>query len=247
MGGRRALAAVVSAGVFALAAAAPAGASHPNVAALQVAMRALHLYPAAIDGIAGPQTRRAIRLFQRRKRLAADGVVGPRTRHALGRRGRPALGSRTMHKGQRGWDVAGLQYLLSARGFPAGGVDGGFGAMTASAVRRFQRSAGLGMDGVAGPRTLAALRHSQRTGSTVGGPVRFLRPVRGPVGDGFGYPGGRRHDGVDFPQPYGTSIGAAGVGTVTFAGWNSGGYGNLIVIQHRLGFQTWYAHLSSFS
>src|SRR4051794_4393331 len=135
MGGRRALAAVVSVGVFALAAAAPASASHANVAALQVAMRALHLYPASVDGIAGPQTRRAIRSFQRRKRLSVDGIVGPRTRHALGRRGRPLLGSRTMHKGQRGWDVAGLQYLLSARGFPAGGGDGGFGAMTASAGR----------------------------------------------------------------------------------------------------------------
>jgi murein DD-endopeptidase MepM/ murein hydrolase activator NlpD len=75
--------------------------------------------------------------------------------------------------------------------------------------------------------------------------VRFLRPVPGAIGDGFGYPGGRRHDGVDFPEPYGTPIGAAGVGTVTFAGWNSGGYGNLTVIQHRLGYQTWYAHQSS--
>jgi murein DD-endopeptidase MepM/ murein hydrolase activator NlpD len=40
-------------------------------------------------------------------------------------------------------------------------------------------------------------------------------------------------------------VGAAGRGTVVSAGWNSGGYGNLIVIQHRLGFQTWYAHLSA--
>jgi hypothetical protein len=238
---------LATAGVFALAAASPANASHANVAALQVAMRALHLYPATIDGIAGPQTRRAIRLFQRRKRLAVDGIVGPRTRRALGRRGRPALGSRTMHKGQRGWDVAGLQYLLSARGYPAGGVDGGFGAMTAAAVRRFQRSAGIGVDGVVGPRTLAALGRSQRTGSTVGGTVRFLRPVRGPMGDGFGYPGGRRHDGIDFPKPYGSPVGAAGRGVVRFAGWNSGGYGNLVVVGHRLGFETWYAHLSRIS
>jgi murein DD-endopeptidase MepM/ murein hydrolase activator NlpD len=29
------------------------------------------------------------------------------------------------------------------------------------------------------------------------------------------------------------------------AGWNSGGYGNLVVIRHRLGFESWYAHLSA--
>ena len=207
-------------------------------------MRALHLYPGGIDGIAGPQTRRAIRAFQRRRRLGVDGIVGPRTRHALGRRGRPALGSRAMHRGQRGWDVAGLQYLLRARGYSAGSVDGGFGAMTAAAVRRFQRSRGLGVDGVVGPRTLAALRHSQRSGSVVGTPVRFLRPVTGSMGDGFGYPGGRRHDGIDFPKRYGSPVGAAGRGVVRFAGWNSGGYGNLVVVGHRLGFETWYAHLS---
>jgi murein DD-endopeptidase MepM/ murein hydrolase activator NlpD len=32
---------------------------------------------------------------------------------------------------------------------------------------------------------------------------------------------------------------------VAYAGWNSGGYGNLVVVRHRLGFETWYAHLSS--
>jgi hypothetical protein len=35
------------------------------------------------------------------------------------------------------------------------------------------------------------------------------------------------------------------VGVTEFAGWNSGGYGNLVVIRHRLGYTTWYAHLST--
>ena len=56
--------------------------------------------------------------------------------------------------------------------------------------------------------------------------------------------GGGQHQGIDFPVAGGTRVGAAGRGVVRFAGWNTGGYGNLVIIQHRLGFQTWYAHLS---
>jgi murein DD-endopeptidase MepM/ murein hydrolase activator NlpD len=149
-----------------------------------------------------------------------------------------------MRLGVRGWDVAALQFLLGRRGFASGSVDGGFGPMTASAVRRFQRVRGLVADGVAGPATMRALRHRGRASAPVGGPVRFLRPVRGPMGDGFGYPGGRRHDGIDLLSPAGAPVGAAGRGVVVFAGWNSGGYGNLVEISHRLGFATWYAHLS---
>ena len=76
--------------------------------------------------------------------------------------------------------------------------------------------------------------------------MRFYHPVPGGIGDPFGAPreDGRKHSGVDFPVAYGTLIEAAGVGTTVFAGYNSGGYGNLVVIQHRLGYTTWYAHLS---
>jgi peptidoglycan hydrolase-like protein with peptidoglycan-binding domain len=117
--------------VLALAApaAAPAGVS-PNVAALQVALRAKGLYGGSVDGVAGPGTRGAVRDFQRRRGLAADGVAGPRTRRALGRRGRPRLGSRVLTGGERGWDVAGLQFLLARHGFPSGAVDGGMGPRT---------------------------------------------------------------------------------------------------------------------
>ena len=68
--------------------------------------------------------------FQRHRGLAADGVAGPRTRRALGWRGRPGLGSRTMRIGNRGWDVAALQYLLQRAGHGAGRADGLFGPLT---------------------------------------------------------------------------------------------------------------------
>jgi peptidoglycan hydrolase-like protein with peptidoglycan-binding domain len=233
----------VGGGLALVAAAPPAHAASANVAALQVALKALGLYPAAIDGISGQLTRGGVRRIQRHKHLAVDGIPGPRTRHALGRRGRPLLGSRPMQVGRRGWDVAALQFLLNVRGFGPGGFDGGFGPNTRRAVLRFQRAAGLAADGVAGPSTLRALRNRQSSG-VPSGPVRFLRPISGRIGDGFGWVGGRRHTGVDIPAPEGTPVGAAGRGVVVFAGWNDGGYGNLVVVKHRLGFESWYAHLS---
>jgi peptidoglycan hydrolase-like protein with peptidoglycan-binding domain len=223
---------------------AAANASRANVAALQVAMRALGLYASTIDGIEGPLTRGAVRTYQRRRGLQVDGIAGPRTRHALGRRGGPRLGSRMMRNGMRGWDVAALQFLLASRGYGPGGYDGGFGPNTKAAVLRYQTAVGLTVDGIAGPATLKALRH-RRVYSTPGDPVRFLRPISASITDGFGWVGGRRHTGLDMPAAYGRRVGAAGRGRVAFAGWNSGGYGNLVVIKHRLGFESWYAHLSS--
>jgi len=229
----------------------PARAASAQVAALQVALTAVGARPGPIDGITGPRTRAAVRRVQARHHLAVDGIAGPRTRAALGRRGRPALGSRPLRDGMRGWDVAALQFLLHARGYEPSGFDGGFGPNTLGAVRRFQQAAGLTVDGIAGSATLAALRDrtvsstpSSGSSGTPSGPVRFLRPVPGGIGDGFGYPGGRKHTGLDFPVWTGTPIKAAGVGVVGYAGWNSGGYGNLVVVRHRLGYETWYAHMS---
>lgn len=221
----------------------PAGAASADVAALQVALRAVGLSPGPIDGISGPWTRRAVRSFQSRQHLVVDGIAGPQTRRALGRRGGPRLGSRTIRIGQRGWDVAALQFLLRSRGFGPGGFDAGFGPMTALAVRRFQGAAGLAVDGVVGPATLSALRGPQ-VHAVPSGPVLFLRPLRGQITDGFGWVSGRRHTGVDVPARAGTPVGAAGHGIVAFAGWNDGGYGYLVVVRHRLGFESWYAHLS---
>jgi peptidoglycan hydrolase-like protein with peptidoglycan-binding domain len=238
---------VILAGALSLGLAQPAAASSADVAALQVALKALGLYSVGVDGVKGPVTQQGVRSFQQQRRLSVDGVAGPQTRHALGRRGRPRLGSRVMHRGQRGWDVAALQFMLQRRGYSPGGVDGGFGPGTHDALVAFQRAAGLTVDGLAGSGTLSGLRHhSGGPTRTATGPVSFYRPVPGSIGDAFGAPreNGRKHSGVDFPVAYGTLVEAAGVGSTVFAGYNNGGYGNLVVIQHRLGYTTWYAHLS---
>jgi peptidoglycan hydrolase-like protein with peptidoglycan-binding domain len=199
-----------------------------------------------VDGVPGPMTRSATIRFQRRAHLTADGVAGPQTRRALGRRGRPLLGTRSLASPTVGWDVASVQFLLWRRGFSPGAIDGAFGYGTTRAVVAFQRSVGITGDGVVGPQTIRALER-RRTEIQPNTSVRFYRPVSGPMGDGFGHIGGRRHTGIDFPAASGTPIKAAGRGVVVFAGWNTGGYGNLVVVAHRLGFATWYAHMSRIS
>lgn len=221
---------------------APAGASaagDPNAAALQVALRGVGLYGGTVDGVAGPRTRAAVRRFQARNGLAVDGIAGAATRHALGRRGRPAFGARTIAHGDAGWDVAALQFRLAWRGFPSGSIDGGFGSHVEAALRRFQARAGLAADGVAGPATLRALR-----GPIPRSPIWLVHPVRAAIGDRFGPRGNRFHTGVDYPAATGALVSAAGRGRVVSAGWDAGGYGNLVVIEHPRGVRSMYAHLS---
>ena len=149
---------VLCVGLLVLALPATAAARvDPQVAGLQVALRAYGLYGGAIDGIAGPATVRGVRRFQRRVGLAADGRAGPATRRALGPLGRPLFGKRTLRRGLFGWDVSALQFLLARRGALVP-ISGYFDARTERALRRFQRARHLAADGIAGSRTLSAFR-----------------------------------------------------------------------------------------
>ncbi len=223
-----------------LAAASPAfAAGSAEVAALQVGLRAHGLYAGPVDGVAGEGTTSAVRALQRKARLPVDGVVGPQTRKALGRFARPTLGSRVLAVGMTGWDVAELQFELAWRGFPSGAFDGSYGSRTDAALRRFQHWAALAADGRLGLATLAALR-----GPVPRSPLALRHPVAVAVTERFGPRDGRFHTGIDYPAPPGTPVAAAGGGRVAYAGWHPGGWGYLVAIAHGGGLRSMYAHLS---
>ena len=230
---------ILAAGLAVAALAAPAAhASDARVAALQVALYARGYYDATVDGVSGPATAAAVRRLQARKRLVVDGIAGPATRRVLGWRGRPRLGTRPVRAGLKGWDVAELQFMLARAGFASGPFDGEAGPRFAAALQRYQMWAGITADGVAGPLTIARLRRAPPRS-----PLRFVAPVGAAIGDGFGPRGDGFHTGVDLLAGAGAPVGAAGSGCVKFAGWDDG-YGRLVVLAHRLGVTTWYAHLS---
>ncbi len=59
----------------------------------------------------------------------------------------------------------------------------------------------------------------------------------------FGYRHGRRHQGIDLPYPKGTPVAVAFDGKVRISDY-VGGYGNLVVVRHANGLETFYGHLS---
>jgi len=69
-------------------------------------------------------------------------------------------------------------------------------------------------------------------------------PTSGNLSSRYGSRWGRRHEGIDMTAPTGTPIYAADNGRVVYAEFNSGGYGNMVQIDHGNGVTTYYAHCS---
>ena len=94
----------------------------------------------------------------------------------------------------------------------------------------------------------AAIRAAQSSGGENPGILSW--PVNASISSPFGYrihpiSGVRKlHTGLDLNAASGTTIRAAGSGTVILASWY-GGYGNAVVIDHGGGLSTLYAHQSS--
>ena len=86
-----------------------------------------------------------------------------------------------------------------------------------------------------------ALPDSEET--VLSGTGQFMWPVNGGyISDGF--ISDRNHKGMDIAAPSGTEIYAAADGKVIAAGWNTGGYGYFVMIDHGNGYATLYGHMS---
>jgi murein DD-endopeptidase MepM/ murein hydrolase activator NlpD len=70
----------------------------------------------------------------------------------------------------------------------------------------------------------------------------MIWPAQGMLSSGFGWRWGRPHKGIDIAAPIGTPIVAAAAGKVAYAGWNDGGYGYVVEVEHEDGTMTRYAH-----
>jgi murein DD-endopeptidase MepM/ murein hydrolase activator NlpD len=67
-------------------------------------------------------------------------------------------------------------------------------------------------------------------------------PTQGVLSSSFGMREGRLHAGIDISGERGTPIVAADEGIVLFSGRGPNGYGNTVMLQHRHGLITLYAH-----
>jgi murein DD-endopeptidase MepM/ murein hydrolase activator NlpD len=72
----------------------------------------------------------------------------------------------------------------------------------------------------------------------------YIWPAKGVLTSGYGWRWGRMHKGIDIANSIGTPIYAAAPGVIERAGWNNGGYGNVVDIRHPDGSLTRYGHNS---
>lgn len=71
----------------------------------------------------------------------------------------------------------------------------------------------------------------------------FHMPFNGRITSHFGWRRGRNHNGTDIDLVTGDTVRAAWGGKVRYAKYNDGGFGNLVVVRHHNGLETFYAHL----
>lgn len=97
-------------------------------------------------------------------------------------------------------------------------------------------------EGVEPSQIFTGTREIARTVAPIPGVVgegRFIWPTNGMITQKYSW----YHPGVDIANRSNPPVVASATGTVVTAGWNGGGYGNYVIIDHGNGYQTLYGHL----
>ncbi|MDB9497055.1 peptidoglycan-binding protein [Spirulina major CS-329] len=133
-----------------------------EIKTLQATLKSKGYFNGPITGYYGPITAEAVQQFQRVNQLDIDGIAGPTTQNILYDNGAATntintplnSASRGLLKyGQNNAHVRELQAELKQLGYFNGPISGYYGTLTEAAVRTFQATNGLQVDGVVGPNT----------------------------------------------------------------------------------------------
>mgnify|MGYP001590329577 CR=1 FL=1 len=127
---------------------------------LQQSLTKIGYNPGPIDGIFGPKTEAAVRLFQKSKGLVVDLIVGVNTWTAI-------YTSLILKIESIGDAVTYLQQSLIKIGYIIGVIDGIFGTNTNTIVKLFQKANGLVVDGIVGVKTWTAIYNAPQLISNV--------------------------------------------------------------------------------
>ncbi len=135
------------------------GSAGDDVSSLQQRLTELYYYTGKVSGSYDDVTELAVKVFQQRNGLSVDGVAGSETQRALfADAALPAPTARTgsytsLKSGDSGADVYQLQQALYDLGYYTGAIDGLYDDDVTAAVKLFQQTNGLDVDGKAGSRT----------------------------------------------------------------------------------------------
>ena len=126
----------------------PLNGEEPRAVKVQLILMYSGFGPAELDGMMGPDTRTALKGFQKSRGLPATGYLGKRTWAEMTR----------VERSEGPFTVTRMQWGLRVAGFDPGSIDGQAGRMTMVALSQFQHARSLTSTGKLDPQTWAALR-----------------------------------------------------------------------------------------
>lgn len=134
------------------------GANGHQVLKLQQILANQNDYHHHLDGIYGYYTQKAVKKYQEKHGLKVDGIAGPHTIGSMKNiKSTHVSDQRNLEIGDSGGAVRTVQTKLKSLGYYSYGIDGIFGPITKEAVKSFQETNGLAVDGIVGRHTSNAL------------------------------------------------------------------------------------------